>query len=93
MNQLGDTVANVIREYLIDQGLVADVSTTRFLAERLEDARIDADCDQSARFVPDRRPSDSAHRLQLFARHLRNIRVVNLSGRTPRVRGGSLAAR
>ena len=40
-----------------------------------------------------RRPPHSPHRLELFGRRLRNVRVVNPSRGTPRVRGGSPAAR
>lgn len=91
--RLRQTVADMIGEHLVDQRLVADTAAARFLSKRLEDAWINADRDQSARFVADRRPTDPPHRLQLFARCLRNIRVVNLSRRTTRVRAGSLAAR
>ena len=59
---LRDVFADVFREHLIDQRLVADVSAARFLAERLEDARINADRDQSARFVTERRPPHSPRR-------------------------------
>ena len=90
---LRHTVADVIGEHLVDQRLVADMTAARFLSERLEDAWINADRDQSPRFISDRRPTDSAHRLQLCARRLRNIRGGNFSRRTPRVRAGSLAAR
>ena len=44
----------MIREHLVDQRLIADVSAARFLAERLEDARINADRDQSAQCVTKR---------------------------------------
>jgi hypothetical protein len=50
----------VFREYLVDQRLVADVSAARFLAERFEDARVDADRDQPSRFVTKRRPPHPA---------------------------------
>jgi hypothetical protein len=65
----------------------------RFLAERLEDARINPDRDQTAGFVPEWRPPHSAHPLQLIVGRFWNIRVVNSSRRTPRARGGSPAAR
>ena len=87
-NQLRDAVANVFREHFVDRRLVPDVSPARFLTEQREHAWIQSDRDQSARFVPDRRPSHSTQRLQLVARRLRSIRVVNLSRRTPRVRAG-----
>ena len=90
---LRHVLANVFREHLVDQSLVADVSAARFLAERLEDGRIDADRDQSARLLAKRRPPDPSHRLELFDRRLGNVRVVNPARRTPRVRGDSPAAR
>ena len=88
---LRDVFADVIREHLVDQRLIADVSAARFLAERLEDARINADRDQSARFVTKRRPPHSPHRLELFGRRLRNVGEVNPSRCTPRVRGAPAA--
>ena len=44
-SQLRDAVADVFREHLVDQRLVADVSTARFLSERLKYARINANRD------------------------------------------------
>jgi serine/threonine protein kinase len=38
------------------------------------------------------RPPYSSHHLQLFRGRLRNVRVINPSRRTPRVRGGSPVA-
>jgi hypothetical protein len=58
--------ADVFREHLVDERLVADVSAARFLAERFKHARIDADRDQSSRFVTERRPPHPPHRLELF---------------------------
>src|SRR5690348_1922166 len=62
---LRDTLANASREHFVDQRLIADAATARFLTERIEDARINADRDQSAGRVTDRRPSHTPHRLQL----------------------------
>lgn len=92
-DRLRDVFADVFREDLVDQRLVADMSAARFFAKRFEDARIDPDRDQSSRFVTEGRPSDPSHRLELFERRLGNVGVVNPSRRTPRVRGGSPAAR
>ena len=61
--RLRDVFADVFREHLVDQRLVADVSTARFLAKRLKDARINADRDQSPWFVTERRPPHPPHRL------------------------------
>ncbi len=91
--QLCDVLANVFREDLVDQRLVADAPAMRFLAQRLEDAWIEADRDQSARFVTERRPPHPPHRLELLGRRRGNVRVVNPSRRTPHVRGDSPAAR
>ena len=87
---LRDVFADVFREHLVDQRLVADVAAARFLAERLEDARINADRNQSSRFITERRPPDPSHHMELFRRRLGNVRVVNPSRRTPRVRGDSM---
>ncbi len=85
--RLRDVFADVFREHLVDERLVADVSAARFLAERLEHARIDANRDQSSRFVAKRRPPYPSHRLELFGRRLGNVRVVNPSRRTPCLHG------
>ena len=45
------------------------------------------------RFVTERGPTHATHCLELLGRGLGNVRVVNLSRRTPRVRGDSPAAR
>ena len=85
--------ADVPSEHLVDQRLVAHAPTARFAAELIEHARIDTDRDQLARFIPKRRASHPSHRLELRGRRLGNVRVVNLSRCTSRVRGDSPAAR
>jgi hypothetical protein len=92
-HHLGLLLARVLREHLVDERLVADASATRLLAERLEDARIDANGDQLTGFFPDRRSAHAAHGRQLLRRRVGDIREINLSPRTPHARGGSPAAR
>src|SRR5688500_17994175 len=85
--------AEVLREDLVDQRLVAYAPATRLLAELIEYARVDANRDQLTRFVTERRATHASHRSELLGRRVRNVRVVNPSRRTPRVRGDSHAAR
>jgi hypothetical protein len=73
MRQLRNTVPHVVGENLVDQRLIADVPAPRFLSERLQHARINADRDQTAGFFPNRRTPDPAHCLQLFGGCLGNV--------------------
>jgi hypothetical protein len=50
----------VLREYLVDERLIADTSTARLLAERLEDTRLQANGDELTRLLPDWRPAHTA---------------------------------
>jgi hypothetical protein len=52
---------DVFREDLVDQRLVADAPTPRLLAERIQDAWINPDRNQLARFVRKRRPTHTPH--------------------------------
>lgn len=80
-------------QHVIDQRLVPDAAATGFLPELLEHSGIDADRDELARFVAERRPPDASQGLQLLRRRLRDIREVNRSGGTPPARADSRAAR
>lgn len=91
--QLGDVRPDVLREYLVDERLIADTSTASLMAERLEDTRIHANGDELPRLLSDWRPAHTAHGRQLLRRRIWNIREVNPSPRTPRVRVGSRFAR
>src|SRR5712691_5176249 len=90
---LRNVFAHVLRQHLIDQRLVPDAATARFLAELIEHTRIDTDRDQLTRFGAERRPTHPPHGLQLLGRRIGNIRKVDLSHGTPRVRDDSPAAR
>jgi hypothetical protein len=81
------------RQDVVDEGLVAHAAAARFFAELVQHTWIDADRDELARFVSKGRPTDSAYRPQLLSGRIGNVGKVNLSRRTPRARGGSLAAR
>ena len=54
---LRDVLPRVLRQYLVDERLIADTPRARLAAERLEDARIDTNGDQLTRFFPERRPT------------------------------------
>src|SRR2546425_10692101 len=90
---LRNVFAYVLSQHFVDQRLVSDAATARFLAELIEHARIDTDRDQLARFVAERRPTHPPHGLQLLGRRIGNGREVDLSHGTPHVRGDSPAAR
>jgi hypothetical protein len=90
---LSHVLSHVPGQDLVNESLISDTAAARFFAELLEHSRIDANRDQSARFAAERRPPHSAHGLQLLGRRVRDVREVNLSAYTPRVRGGSPAAR
>src|SRR5439155_10990957 len=47
---LRNVFAYVLSQHFVDQRLVSDAATARFLAELIEHARIDTDRDQLARF-------------------------------------------
>jgi hypothetical protein len=78
---------------LVNERLISDTSSARFLAELLEHSWIDANGYQLTGFIAEGRSAHSAHGLQLLRRRVRDIREGNLSARTPRARGGSPAAR
>ena len=90
---LRDVLTGVPSQDFIDKGLISDAAPTCFLAELIEHSGIDANRDQLARLVAERRPADAPHRLQLLCRRIGNVRKINLSPRTPHARGGSRAAR
>ena len=65
-SRLRDIFAHVASQNFVDEGLVPDAAATRFLAELFEHSRIDANRDQLARLVAERRPADAPHGLQLL---------------------------
>jgi hypothetical protein len=65
---LRDILADVPSQDFVDEGLIPDAAPACFLAELIEYSRIDANRDQLARLVAERRPADAAHRLQLLCR-------------------------
>ena len=54
---LRDILADVSSQDFVDEGLISDASATCFLAELIEHSRIDANRDQLARLVAERRPA------------------------------------
>ena len=88
-------MTNVGREHSVDQGLISNAPTFRFLTEAREDGRIQPDRNKLTGTITKRRSADASHRTKLIARSLRKIGEINLSG-CPRTRtflSGSLAAR
>ena len=63
---LRDILADVPSQDFVDKGLISDAPTMRFLSELFEHSRIDANRDQLARLVAERRPADPPHGLQLL---------------------------
>ena len=63
---LRDILADVPSQDFVDKGLISDAASTCFLAELIEHSRIDANRDQLARLIAERRPADAAHGLQLL---------------------------
>ena len=84
---------DVFRENFINQRLIPEAPAPCFLTKVFEYSRIDANSNQLTRLITERRPSHPSHRLEFLGRGLGNVRVVNLSRCTPRVRGDSPAAR
>ena len=64
---LGDVLTDVPCQDFVDEGLVPDAAPACFLAELIEDSRIDANRDQLARLVAKRRTTDAPHGLQLLS--------------------------
>ena len=77
---------DVASQDFIDEGLVPDAAAPRFLAKLDERAWIDTNRDQLPRVVSERRPTHTAHRLQLCRRRIGDIREVSLLPRRPRAR-------
>lgn len=87
-------MADIVREYSVDQRLVSDTSAFGFLAEARENARIQPDRDELTRVIAERRSAHAPHRAELVLGGLRQIREINLSWRpcTRTFLSGSLAA-
>jgi hypothetical protein len=90
---LCDISPYVLGEYLVDQCLIPDTSTTSFLPELLEHSGVHADRDKPARCVTKRRTAHAPHPTQLRLGRLGNVAEINPARRTPRVRAGSHGAR
>jgi len=65
-NGLRDVLTHVPSQDFVDEGLIPDSASTCFLAELIEHTRIDANRDQAARLITERRPTDALHGLQLL---------------------------
>ena len=65
---LRDILADVPSQDFVDESLIPDAAPACFRAELIEYSRIDANRDQLARLVAERRPADAPHRLQLLCR-------------------------
>ena len=65
---LRDILADVPSQDFVDKGLIPDAAAACFPAELIEHPGIDANRDQLARFIAERRPADAPHRLQLLCR-------------------------
>ena len=89
---LRDVFPRVLRQDLVDEGLVADAPAAGFLPKLLEHTSVDANRDELPRRLPERRAAHPAHRAQRRGR-LWNVGEVNRALGTPRVRAGSHAAR
>ncbi len=62
---LGHVLPNVLSQHLVDEGLIADASATRFPAELVQYTGVESNRDQLARPVAEQRPSHAAHCPQL----------------------------
>ena len=85
----------MFREHLVDQRLIADLSSPRLFAEALQDVRVHANRNQLTRRSTERRAAHPTHPPELFVRRLRNIREVNPASwrGTPSFPCGSRASR
>lgn len=84
---------DVLGQDLIDERLIADAPPFGLLTELPEDASVEPNRDQLPRRIAKRRSSDPAHRPQLLGRRLGDVAEINRARGTPRVLGGSPAAR
>ncbi len=71
--RLRDILSDVCRQDLVDEGLVPDTAAARFLAELIEDTRIDTNRDELAGFIAKGWPTHAPHSLQLLGRRLGNV--------------------
>src|SRR5438094_5936273 len=60
----------VVRQDIVDQGLVADVPLFCFVSKILSHLRINADRDELPSYLPKSRAAHAPHRPQLIVRHL-----------------------
>jgi len=90
---LRHVLSDVLRQDLVDEGLVADAPPLGLLAELPEDTGVEPNRDQLPRRIAEGRPPDPAHGSQLVGRRLGDVAEINRGFGTPRVLGGSPAAR
>ena len=87
-------VLHVFGEDFIDQRLVAQIATLRFLPKLVDHSWIETNRNQLTRLFADRRTSDASHRAELLSGRLWNVGKLNLPcSRTRLFPSGSLAAR
>lgn len=68
----GDSL-HVIRENVIDECLIADVSPFGFLTQTAQYISIESDCNELSGLVTKRRPPHTPHYAQLFIRQLWDV--------------------
>jgi len=69
--------SDMLREQIVDEGLVTQPSPLGLPPHGVEDLRIDSDRDQSPGFGPQGRPTNASHRSELGWGSLRNVGEVN----------------
>ena len=87
--------SDMLREQIVDEGLVTQPSSLGLPPHGVEDLRIDADRDQSPGLSPQGRPPNASHRSKLGWGSLRNVGEVNpwTPPQTPPAPSGSPGAR
>jgi hypothetical protein len=63
----------VLRQHLVNQRLVADLSLPGFLTELIQDVRVYSDGDETPRRFAQRWATNTAHRPQLLGGRLWNV--------------------
>jgi len=85
---LRHVLPHVVRQDLVDQGLIPHMSPLRFPPKLRQYIDVEADRDQLPWDIAERRPPDAPHGAELRRRRLGNVAEINLPRRTPRARGG-----
>src|SRR3972149_12102306 len=84
---------DVLREEVVDEGLVAQSPPFGLAPDRVENLGVDADRDQSPGRGPEGRPAPSSHPLDLGRGSLRDVGEVNPAPHRPPALCGSPRAR